>query len=321
MPRTTRAPSPSSPGGRTRRMTCHPTRSCFTCRPRPLAARRARRSKGLLSSQKLGTHRDWGCTRQDKGEYGTITQVPDGKNPTSVPTPVMDAKTRLPSTGPSATTCRRRTRRPWARAASSCFARRDLGGGAVCRRIRLSHTATRMVDDKVRGLAAHRDRRRAGEGGAERQRDSSEWTDGRKDITVENLLRMDSGIQWDRTYDLGTPITRMLYLEPSMAGYVSSLPLAHPVGTVQQYSSGSTNLLCSVLQNRFGHTDDAPRTSHGPALRAAGTVLCRARAGRDRAAGVLVLPVGDAARLGSHRSVRPARTANGTETSCCRPTG
>ncbi|MBT8241909.1 MAG: serine hydrolase, partial [Acidimicrobiia bacterium] len=41
-----------------------------------------------------------------------------------------------------------------------------------------------------------------------------EWTDSRANITVEQLLRMTSGLSWDETYDLGTPITRMLYIEP-----------------------------------------------------------------------------------------------------------
>ena len=93
-----------------------------------------------------------------------------------------------------------------------------------------------------------------------------EWTDERADITVENLLRMDSGIRWDETYDLGTPITRMLYLEPDMGSYVASLPLAHAPGEVQQYSSGSTTLLCSVLAARTGAGADLPRQTIFPAL-------------------------------------------------------
>lgn len=79
-----------------------------------------------------------------------------------------------------------------------------------------------------------------------------EWTDDRAKITVEQLLRMTSGLQWDETYDLGTPITRMLYLEPDMASYVASLPLESAPGTVQEYSSGSTTLLCSILAERSG---------------------------------------------------------------------
>ena len=44
-----------------------------------------------------------------------------------------------------------------------------------------------------------------------------EWTDARKDISVDQLLRMTSGLTWDETYALGTPITQMLYAEPDMA--------------------------------------------------------------------------------------------------------
>jgi len=86
-----------------------------------------------------------------------------------------------------------------------------------------------------------------------------EWTDGRKAITVDQLLRMTSGLSWNEDYDLGTPITSMLYLEPDMAKFVASQPLAHAPGTYQQYSSGSTNLLCSVLRERTGVGVDLPR--------------------------------------------------------------
>ena len=74
-----------------------------------------------------------------------------------------------------------------------------------------------------------------------------EWKDERAKITIDQLLRMTGGLAWDETYDLGTPITQMLYGERDMAGYVASQELAHAPGTHQQYSSGSTTLLCSVL--------------------------------------------------------------------------
>ncbi|MEO7588474.1 MAG: serine hydrolase [Arachnia sp.] len=86
-----------------------------------------------------------------------------------------------------------------------------------------------------------------------------EWTDERKNISIDDLLRMTSGLAWDETYDLGTPITRMLYLEPDMAAYVAGLDLAHPVGEFQQYSSGSTTLLCSVLTELTRIGPDLPR--------------------------------------------------------------
>lgn len=86
-----------------------------------------------------------------------------------------------------------------------------------------------------------------------------EWTDERAGITVEQLLRMTSGLEWDETYDLGTPITRMLYAEDDMGGFVASQPAAHEPGTYQQYSSGSTNVLCSILNEKTGIGADLPR--------------------------------------------------------------
>ena len=90
------------------------------------------------------------------------------------------------------------------------------------------------------------------------------WTDDRRLITVDQLLRMTSGLSWDETYDLGTPITRMLYGEQDMGAYVASRPLAHPPGTYQQYSSGSTTFLCSVLAARSGGADLPRRLLFAP---------------------------------------------------------
>lgn len=87
----------------------------------------------------------------------------------------------------------------------------------------------------------------------------TEWDDERADITVDDLLRMTSGLEWDETYDLGTPITQMLYAEPDMAGFVAAQPAAHAPGTFQQYSSGSTTLLCSVLNAKAGLGPNLPR--------------------------------------------------------------
>lgn len=100
-----------------------------------------------------------------------------------------------------------------------------------------------------------------------------EWTDERAEITVDDLLRMTSGLEWDETYDLGTPITQMLYDEPDMAGYVASKPAAHAPGTFQQYSSGSTTLLCSVLNAKAGKGANLPREELFEPLGVASAVL------------------------------------------------
>jgi CubicO group peptidase (beta-lactamase class C family) len=88
-----------------------------------------------------------------------------------------------------------------------------------------------------------------------------EWTDERRSITVDHLMRMTSGLRWDETYDLGTPVTEMLYASDDMAGYAASQPLAHRPGRYQQYSSGSTNIVCDWLTELPDVRDtDFPRT-------------------------------------------------------------
>lgn len=88
-----------------------------------------------------------------------------------------------------------------------------------------------------------------------------EWQgDDRRQIALEDLMRMRSGLAWDETYDLGTAITEMLYLAPDMGAFAASQPLAHPVGTVEQYSSGSTNIVCDILLDRAGADANLPRT-------------------------------------------------------------
>ncbi len=87
------------------------------------------------------------------------------------------------------------------------------------------------------------------------------WPDKRGEratITIDHLMRMTSGLAWDETYDLGTPITAMLYLKSDMAAFVTDQPLAYAVGSYQQYSSGSTNLLCSILIERVGGDASLP---------------------------------------------------------------
>jgi CubicO group peptidase (beta-lactamase class C family) len=80
-----------------------------------------------------------------------------------------------------------------------------------------------------------------------------QWRDDRRaEITVEDLLRMSSGLAWDETYGLGTPVTQMLYASPDMGGYAATSPLEAEPGTVREYSSGTTNVLCDVLQQRTG---------------------------------------------------------------------
>ncbi len=77
-------------------------------------------------------------------------------------------------------------------------------------------------------------------------------TDGREHIRVADLLAMSSGLQWNEAYGAVSDVTGMLYLQPDMAAFARAQPLAHPVGTVWSYSSGTALILSRIAQEAAG---------------------------------------------------------------------
>ena len=73
-------------------------------------------------------------------------------------------------------------------------------------------------------------------------------TDGRERIRVADLLAMSSGLQWNEGYGAVSDVTRMLYLQPDMATFARSQPLAHPPGEFWLYSSGTAVILSRIAQ-------------------------------------------------------------------------
>ena len=71
------------------------------------------------------------------------------------------------------------------------------------------------------------------------------------DITLNHLLRMQSGLEWDENYFKISDVTKMLFLDSDM-----TLPqrykkvVAEPT-EVWNYSSGTTNLLSGILREQF----------------------------------------------------------------------
>ena len=80
----------------------------------------------------------------------------------------------------------------------------------------------------------------------------SELGDPRADITIDQLLRMSSGLQFDEKYALYSDVTRMLSIEPDAAGFAASKPLVAEPGNVWSYSSGTTNILSGVIRWTVG---------------------------------------------------------------------
>jgi CubicO group peptidase (beta-lactamase class C family) len=84
-----------------------------------------------------------------------------------------------------------------------------------------------------------------------------EWRgDARAEITLDQLLRMSSGLAWIEEYVPGYPsdVRAMLFMEgkADTAGYAAACPLAHPPGSYWQYSSGTTNIVSRCLGDVVG---------------------------------------------------------------------
>jgi len=77
-------------------------------------------------------------------------------------------------------------------------------------------------------------------------------TDGREHIRVADLLAMSSGLLWNEAYGAVSDVTGMLYLQPDMAAFARAQPLAHPVGEVWSYSSGTAVILSRIAQESAG---------------------------------------------------------------------
>jgi CubicO group peptidase (beta-lactamase class C family) len=82
-------------------------------------------------------------------------------------------------------------------------------------------------------------------------------------ITVLDLLEMRSGLRFIESYVEGEPshCIDMLYGEGAddHAAYAAALPLEHPPGTVWNYSSGTTNIICRILGDVIGGGEQGMR--------------------------------------------------------------
>ncbi|CAN7474228.1 serine hydrolase domain-containing protein [Mesorhizobium sp. LjRoot246] len=88
--------------------------------------------------------------------------------------------------------------------------------------------------------------------------------DGRAAINLANMMAMSSGLEFNEDYGDVADVTRMLYLEPDMAGFAEAKPLTSEVGKVFSYSSGTAVMLSRLWQDAVGDKAKAltwPRTA------------------------------------------------------------
>ncbi len=84
-----------------------------------------------------------------------------------------------------------------------------------------------------------------------------EWADDeRKDITIDHLLRMESGLDFDESYTPMAKATEMLYACADMGAFAAARPPAAAPDQRWVYSSGSSNILADILYTRVGSSPE-----------------------------------------------------------------
>jgi len=91
----------------------------------------------------------------------------------------------------------------------------------------------------------------------------AEWDGGddpRRDITLDNLLRMSSGLEFSEDYGgMLSDVRVMLFLRGDKAGFAARKPLECEPGDCWSYSSGTSNIIAGILQ---GEADAGPGLAH-----------------------------------------------------------
>jgi CubicO group peptidase (beta-lactamase class C family) len=78
--------------------------------------------------------------------------------------------------------------------------------------------------------------------------------DPRRDITINHLLRMSSGLAFEEVYEPFTDVVHMLYDSKSMADFAAAKPLEGVPGEIWNYSSGTANIVAEIIKSKTGGT-------------------------------------------------------------------
>lgn len=80
------------------------------------------------------------------------------------------------------------------------------------------------------------------------------WKDDeRQQITLNHLLRMQSGLAWEEDYTSISDVTKMLFLDSDMTLAQMNQEAVAPPTDVWNYSSGTSNLLSGILRKQFSN--------------------------------------------------------------------
>lgn len=122
------------------------------------------------------------------------------------------------------------------------------GDGFTLKTPLLGWSMTKSVNAAIIGTAV-----KAGKLALDKAPVFPEWaSDNRAAIKLSDLMAMSSGLEFNEDYGDVTDVTRMLYLEPDMAGFAGSKPATASPGEVFNYSSGTAVLLSRAWQDALG---------------------------------------------------------------------
>jgi len=122
----------------------------------------------------------------------------------------------------------------------------------------LSYSVAKSFTNALLGILVRQGRLRV-----DQQVGAPEWAaanDPRQRITIEDLLRMRSGLSVEERENGFNPVARMEYLQNDMAAYAASYALRAPVGTDWDYTSGNTLILDRLLGQTVGGGEAGMRT-------------------------------------------------------------
>lgn len=81
-----------------------------------------------------------------------------------------------------------------------------------------------------------------------------QWlNDRRRDITINDLMHMSSGLKWDEDYGNVSSATNMLYRSADCYKIAIDVPYQKKPGTEWKYSSGTSNILSGIMRALIGN--------------------------------------------------------------------
>ena len=116
------------------------------------------------------------------------------------------------------------------------------------------HSLSKSVTHALIGLLVHEGK--LSEGAPAPVPEWSRPSDPRREITVDELLRMSSGLPWDERIPGFDAATRMWFIERDMYAFAVRAPIEGAPGTRWNYSNRGYMVLCRLVRDGVGGTDE-----------------------------------------------------------------